>query len=314
LISNIPLDRVDLTLGDGSSLPAIGDIVQPDQGFTGPNGESMGIVFCINSDGTVKWVADVLDSEIELLPDVSAETSHGRICSDRFAVSRGAGKPMGMHFGLIAAKTSLSELRAAFSETWPELEVVDSAEGFANVDDVWSWKSAHERFVSAADWTKDNQGVEAYVLCQDGPWAILMDFSFVLPGDEAALEKLSVRFGSVVSFIVETAGGCAYFSSYESGQLRRMIQNTDGQLAFSGARLPQEEGMAVESYYMKETEQLMRAFGLSLPDELPIVSTAVAIAVADRADYSALARGSDDGEAEARKSSPQAARPWWRFW
>ncbi|MFC4308636.1 hypothetical protein ACFPN2_06030 [Steroidobacter flavus] len=221
---------------------------------------------------------------------------------------------MGMHFGLIAAKTSVSELRAAFSETWPELEVVSSAEKFATADDVWSWKNAHERFVSAAEWTKDNQGVEAYVLCQDGPWAVLMDFSFVLPGDDAALEELSVRFGSVVSFIVETAGGCASFCCYESGQLRRMIQNIDGELTSSGSPLPQEVGIAVENYYMKETEQLMRAFGLSPPDDLPIASTSVAIATTDRTDYTQLARNVTDGKAEDSVSSPQATKPWWKLW
>ncbi len=65
---------------------------------------------------------------------------------------------MGMHFGLIAAKVPLSEFRLAFPETWPELEVAASADGFGNADDIWSWKSANERvsMLEVTTWRKQN--------------------------------------------------------------------------------------------------------------------------------------------------------------
>jgi hypothetical protein len=221
---------------------------------------------------------------------------------------------MGMHFGLIAAKVSLSQFRAAFSQTWPEMEVAASADGFGNADDIWSWKSANERFVSARNWTKENPGSEVYIFCQDGSWAVLMDFSYVLAADQEALEQLSTRFGSVLSFIVETAGGCAYFWSYESGKMRRMIQSIDGKLTSSGARLPQEEGIDVGSYYMEETERLMQAFGLSRPEDLPVASTAVAIAAIDRTDYTRHAGAISGEKPSAQESSSRRAKPWWKFW
>jgi hypothetical protein len=221
---------------------------------------------------------------------------------------------MGMHFGLIAAKAPLSEFRAAFSETWPELEVAASADGFGSADDIWSWKSANERFVSAKNWTKENPGSEVYVFCQDGPWAVLMDFSYVLAGDEEALQKLSSRFSSTLSFIVETAGGCAYFWCYEFGQLRRMIQNIDGESQLSGSALPQEKDIDVESYYMDETEQLMQAFGLSKPEDLPVASTAVAVATIDRTDYSQSTGRVTGGDVGNQASSSQRTKPWWKFW
>jgi hypothetical protein len=221
---------------------------------------------------------------------------------------------MGMHFGLIAAKAPLSEFRIAFSETWPQLEVAASADGFSSVDDIWSWKSANERFVSAAKWTKENPGSEVYILCQDGPWAVLMDFSYVLAGDEEALQELSTRFGSVLSFIVETAGGSAYFCSYEWGQMRRMIHNIDGEITSSGVSLPQEEGIDVGRYYMEGTEQLMRAFGLSIPENLPIASAAVAIATIDRTDYTQLTGNVSGGKSSGYESPSQATKPWWKFW
>ena len=221
---------------------------------------------------------------------------------------------MGMHFGLIAAKVPLSEFRLSFSQMWPELEVTASADGFGNADDIWSWKSANERFVSARNWTKENPGSKVYIFCQDGPWAVLMDFSYVLASDQRALQQLSTRFGSALSFIVETASGCAYFWSYESGQMRRVIQSIDGELTSSGVRLPQEEDIDVGSYYMEETEQLMRAFGLSMPEDLPVVSTAVAIATIDRTDYTQRA-GTVGGEnSNARESASPRAKPWWKLW
>jgi hypothetical protein len=221
---------------------------------------------------------------------------------------------MGMHFGLIAAKVPLSEFRLAFSETWPELEVAASTDGFGNSDEIWSWKSANERFVSARNWTKENPGSEVYIFCQDGPWAVLMDFSYVLAADQEALQQLSTRFGSVLSFIVETAGGCAYFWSYESGKMRRVIQNIDGKLTSSGVSLPQEENIDVGSYYMEETEKLMRAFGLSMPEDLPVVSTAVAIATIDRADYTQHAGTVSGEKSSALESGSRRAKPWWKFW
>ena len=67
IVVAIPVERVDMQAGDGKSIPAVGDIVELDQGFTGPNGEAMGIVVCVNNDGSVRWIADALESEFELL-------------------------------------------------------------------------------------------------------------------------------------------------------------------------------------------------------------------------------------------------------
>jgi len=221
---------------------------------------------------------------------------------------------MSMHFGLVATKATLSEFRAAFSETWSSLEIAATKDRFGNADDIWSWKKANERFVSARNWTKEDPGSAVYVFCQDGPWAVLMDFSYVHAGDQKALQQLSTRFGMVLSFIVESAGGCAYFWSFEAGQLRRMIQNIDGVLRSSGVTLPQEEGIDVGSYYMEETGQLMRAFGLSTPENLPVVSTAVGIATIDRTDYSQRARIVGGPKESKKNSSSRSEKPWWMFW
>ncbi len=66
LLTGIPAERVEYA-ADCDSYPKAGDIVELDQGFTGPHGESMGMVVCRNADGGIKWTGDVMDSEIELL-------------------------------------------------------------------------------------------------------------------------------------------------------------------------------------------------------------------------------------------------------
>jgi hypothetical protein len=68
LIATVPEERIDRTGGDGSS-PKVGDIAIPDQGFTFPDGRSGGSVYALTAEGKLKWSADVLDSEIELIPD-----------------------------------------------------------------------------------------------------------------------------------------------------------------------------------------------------------------------------------------------------
>jgi hypothetical protein len=62
----IPPERVSY-IADADNHPKAGDIVELDQGYTGPNGESMGIVSCRNDNGSIRWSGDVMDTEIELL-------------------------------------------------------------------------------------------------------------------------------------------------------------------------------------------------------------------------------------------------------
>ena len=69
ITAEIPAARVDLTLGDKKSMPVIGDIAELDHGFTTPAGVQAAIAVCRNPDGSVRWVADVLVSEMEAIHD-----------------------------------------------------------------------------------------------------------------------------------------------------------------------------------------------------------------------------------------------------
>jgi len=229
-----------------------------------------------------------------------------------------------MHFGLIAVKAPLDRFRETFTGVWPRLQLVTSASSFLKRSEIWRWMESNEKFVSAAAWTPTNRGTQTGLFCQDGPWAIFMDNSHTLVSDEDALKKLSLQFGTVISFVVETAGGCAYFWCYENGGARRVISNVDGKLDYRGEPLPEEEGIPAGRYYMAETEALISAFGLTPIEGLPVAATTVAVALEDTTDYShlgskmriapekALAASSPSASSESPQATPR--KSWWRFW
>jgi hypothetical protein len=215
---------------------------------------------------------------------------------------------MGMHFGLVAVKGSISDFKSILPKLWPTFENTASAENFPNTKAVWAWMEEHEHFVSAAAWTKDNPGTKCAFLSQYGPWAIFMDPSYVMASDETALKLLSEQYGVALSFVVETAAGCANFWSYESGQLRRSIVNNGEEVETVGNALPEEEDLDSSDYYMEETEALIHAFGLPSIEDLPIPGATIAIALTDRTDYSELVSNSPNNAKSNRK------KPWWKFW
>jgi len=195
---------------------------------------------------------------------------------------------MGMHIGLVATEGSVAKFRDAFSKTWTKFEIVDAIDNLPDANAMWAWKESNEKFVSAANWTKDNPGKEVFLFWQDGPWAVMMDPSYTLASDEDGLKHLSTLVDKVLSFIVETAGGCAEFSCFENGCLVRKISHYDAGVSTEGKPLPEETGIVVSNYYMEETEALLKAFGLSIYEEMPGSEGCQAICVIDRTDYGNL--------------------------
>ena len=223
-----------------------------------------------------------------------------------------------MHFGLIAVKADVKQLAEAFPLTWPQYEVTAAA-SFHGLEQLWRWHQSNERSVSAKHWSKENPGVEVFEFWQDGPWAVMMDSSYVQASDENALAALSIRFGRVLSFVIETSGGCAYFWCFKEGELLRSIQYSDGNLDTRGEPMDEESGMRPESFYMEETEELQKRFGITPPEQLAEARQCEALAVIDRTDYSALlaAKGITKPPEPVRLPPPMASKsgqPWWKFW
>jgi hypothetical protein len=192
---------------------------------------------------------------------------------------------MGMHLGLIAAKAPVAKLKAAFLTVCPQFELVATKEDFNHADEIWAWKEANEEFVSAADWSMDTPGKSVYMFWQDGPWALLLDPEYTLASDEDVLLDLSSELGTVLSFVVESASGCAFFWCLENGSLRRKICNSDGEIEIDGEPLAEESGIDPNSFYMDETESLWKAFGIAPHEKFQSPIGCVAVSVIDRTDY-----------------------------
>lgn len=223
-----------------------------------------------------------------------------------------------MHFGLIAVKADVKQLAEAFQLTWPQYEVAAAA-SLNGMEQLWHWHQSNERTLSAKHGSKGSHGVEVFEFWQDGPWAIMMDPSYVQASDENALAALSDRFGLALSFVIETSGGCAYFWRFKQGGLLRSIQYADGKLVARGEPMEEESGMRSEIFYMEEMEELQKRFGITPPEQLSEARQCEALAVIDRTDYSALltAKGTKKpSEAEGLPPSlaSKSARPWWKLW
>lgn len=221
---------------------------------------------------------------------------------------------MGMHVGLVAARTTVSELRGAFAETFRYLDRVDSAD-FTNAAEMKRWVEAHRHSVSATEWRPDNRGTDAIAFWQDGPWAVFGDPSYVLPSDDEGLAALSTRY-TVLSFVVESAGGAAHFACFEEGKCRRKITTADGEVTTEGEPLAQERGIEIAAYDADESERLARAFGMSslvYGDRGSSWKDFSAVCVVDQTDSGEL-KPKGRPPSSASGEAPGARKPWWKLW
>jgi hypothetical protein len=217
-----------------------------------------------------------------------------------------------MHFGIVAVKAEVGQLLAAFATCWPRHEPAASTP-LAGLEALDAWMRATQRQVTAAAWSLANPGTDTFGFWQDGEWAVMLDPSYAQASDRKALAALSERFGLALSFIIETSGGCAFFDAFAQGRRVRRIQSIDGAVTSEGERLPQEAGLPASSYYMDETEQLQRAFGLTPLELLPADQPVTGAAYMDRTDYGALKKAQQP-RAPGPVAAPAPRRPWWRFW
>lgn len=210
---------------------------------------------------------------------------------------------MGMHYGIAAVKADVAQLIDAMRVAWPKHEPAQTATvaGFVALHD---WTRATQRAANAARQSKEEPDTDVFGFWQDGPWAVMMDASYAQVSDPRALAALSERFGQALSFVIETAGGCAFFDAYEHGQLVRSVRSVDGEVTTQGKPLAQEAGLRQGRFYMEETDRLQTAFGLTQPGNLPADQAITAAAYLDCNDYSRLRQA----------VAAPAKRPWWRVW
>jgi len=197
---------------------------------------------------------------------------------------------MGMHFGLLVARTTVDGLKSGFSKIWPKHEFARSHKGFKTFDEALEWAASHEKFVSAAERSLENPGSQVHLFYQDGAWAVMTDFTYTLAGNEKALARLSADLGAALGIVIESAGGTAMFAYCENGNLVRSVAYMDGDMRVHGKPIPEEAKLEKDIFYMDEVEQLMQAFGLTPFGDDAIAPRMEAWELIDRTDYEALRR------------------------
>jgi hypothetical protein len=224
---------------------------------------------------------------------------------------------MGVHSSWIFVRGDATTFRKAFTEIWPNYEVVATAESLPNWATTEQWAEKHAKFVASIDWTKENPGQEVYLFSQEDSWAVLEDSSYVLAADEKALAALSAKFGVAMSLIVEATSGSTAFFCFEGVMLRRRVSIGEDAIDPIGDPLPEEEGLDSVGYFLEWAERLTAAFGLTYLTRPSAERTHQAIAVIDHTDYSTqveeVKREFEMARIEVEK--PQAAaKRWWQFW
>ena len=215
---------------------------------------------------------------------------------------------MGMHFGIVAARTQVAQLMDAFAGAWPHHQP-RSRVTLAGLSAMGDWMRATQRQAAATD----AGSLDVFGFWQDGQWALMLDPSYAQASDRRALATLSERFGLVLSFVVETSARCAFFEAFDGGRLVRRIQAIDGELQSDGQRLPQEAGLPEDRYDADETRQLQRAFGIAGIEGVPSDVSVVGAAYLDRTDYGTPQRRRTPLPPAPSPSDPPR-RAWWRFW
>ncbi len=64
LLNSIPADRVRFLSAQKTDLPRAGDIVQLDQGYTGPDGRSMVLAYFVDESRKIECELEVYESEL----------------------------------------------------------------------------------------------------------------------------------------------------------------------------------------------------------------------------------------------------------
>lgn len=191
---------------------------------------------------------------------------------------------MGMHLGLIAARTTVSDFLNAFSAAWPAYDVVAANDALVGGDALWAWKEQQEKPTAATGRSSDDPGREVYLFWQDGPWALMADDRYLLASDEEGLQRLSASLGIMPSFVVENAAGCAAFMRFDDGALQRRIEYMDGDLSTFGEPCAEVAGLDLSRFHMQEVEALAAALGMTALGVIPEGVAGRALCVVNGAD------------------------------
>jgi hypothetical protein len=205
-------------------------------------------------------------------------------------------------FGVIAAKVALDEFEQAVFRAWPHYPIQQGPILVPGLEAVWEME---QKALAAEGLPSVCVGFH-----QHGDWSIMLENSPLLTASfrgHGELETLSAAVGKVVVFWIQSSGGCAGYLVLDGGKVVRELANNDGEFTDIGEPQPEENGIAMDEYYLDETDQLLASFGITHPHEQRQLRA-----------YRARDREEGVSPKPTPPGSPQqvppSKRPWWRFW
>ena len=207
--------------------------------------------------------------------------------------------PMSFTYCFLAARCELAELQAGMLAAWPTLEVTEPAQEFASWDEAFQWAGPRCGYIAGA------HPNDVKLLFRDGTWSVVSDISTCMSSDTESLQELSRRVGRVVVASTQGTVGFAELQVFEAGGAIRSITGHGGRTTESGAALPEEADVAIETFYLRELDTIWRRMGLSSFLAAEPAGPVVALHVLDRVPLT---------ESAPAPSQRRAQRPWWRLW
>jgi len=208
---------------------------------------------------------------------------------------------MSFTYCFFAARCELAELQSAMLAAWPTLEVAEPAQEFASWDDAFQWAGPRCGYLAGA------HPNDVKLLYRDGTWSVVSDISTCMASDTASLAELSGRVGRVVLATTQGTVGYAELQVFEAGAAVRSIIGNGGRVTESGAAIPEEAGVALETFYLDELDTIWRRLGLSSFLAADPTGPTVALHVLDRTPLA-------EGPPAPTQRQSQRRRPWWRLW
>lgn len=207
---------------------------------------------------------------------------------------------MSFSYSYFAAKCPIDDLQAAFLAAWPAFELAEPPQTFPSWDDAYQWAAPR------CGCLKGHHPEDVKLLFRNNDWSALADFSMCMASDQSSLAELSRRVGRVVVATTQGTAGFAQLLIYEAGVEVRSITGVGGRVVQTGTLLPEEAGVSLATFYLKELDTVWQRLGLTSFLQADPAGPVVGLHVLDRTPHAEFA--------QAPRRSQSARRPWWRFW
>lgn len=212
---------------------------------------------------------------------------------------------MSLTTGLFAIKgqhlDKLSEVFGAF-------KLVDSG----NDKSLTTWTAVEKLFNDEQQNPQDD--IQHRVVWVDNGWTIIEDVSFILCGDEAALEKLSQQLNAPIFALMTQGTSSCYAFWYYDKTKQRSFFNDNGNIADNfGTPLPQESKFKInEEAFYDDVHGLAKELGIDWAKAEQLDKFIVKELTNSEELNKELEQFAQQHRQQQEKKSSD--KPWWKIW